>query len=455
MPNLLILLADQFRHDCAGYRNMRPVKTPHIDSLAADGAVFTRAFTPLPVCAPVRQSLINGLHPDAFGAMWNYDFFMTSTAEPTGNTWPEQLRARGYRGGYLGKWHVSPKYGPEDFGFTDIVPMSEYNKFQKEKYPDAKFTGGWTGCVSPIPLEDSLTHVMARRACDMIDSFAASGENWHMWMDLGIPHLPCQPSEPFASMYDPDSIPPWDGFGDPFVNKPYCQKQQMINWGQENKTWDDYRPMVALYYGMISQLDDAFGMIIDHLKAIGQYDDTIIVFTSDHGDMCGSHQMLDKHYVLFEDNTRIPLVVKPAGGGHYETDSFVSGCLDVNASIHKLLGLDTSSENHGVPLPLGADEDKNPREYITSSSNGQQFGLYTNRMIRGDRYKYIWNLTDIDEFYDLETDPGEKMNLIYDEKYAPVIKEMRVKLYEDLKSHRDPFALRPWVTAQLLEGRKV
>ena len=102
--------------------------------------------------------------------------------------------------------------------------------------------------------------------------------------------------------------------------------------------------------------------------------------------------------ILYQDNA-ILVVVKPAGGGHYETDSFVSGCLDVNASIHKLLGLDTSSENHGVPLPLGADEDKNPREYITSSSNGQQFGLYTNRMIRGDRYKYIWNLTDVEVYH--------------------------------------------------------
>lgn len=453
-PNLLILLADQFRHDCAGYRNMRPVSTPNIDALSRESAVYTRAFTPLPVCAPVRQSLVNGLHPDSFGAQWNYDFFMTPTAEPTGKTWPEQLGTLGYSGGYVGKWHISPKFGPKDFGYTDVIDMGAHKKFQAQKYPDAAFDGGWLGCESPIPLEDSLTHWMADRACGLLKDYADAGKPWHMWLDLGIPHLPCQPSEPFASLYDPKSIPPWDGFGDEFAFKPYCQKQQMLNWRQEEMTWADYQPMVARYYGMISQLDDAFGKILRTLQETGQAKDTIVVFTSDHGDMCGSHQMLDKHYVLFEDNTRIPLCVKAPGYAHYETDSFVSGCLDIAATIHDLMGLERPDVLHGRRLPLSAIEDTSPRAYITSSSNGQQFGLYSNRMIRESRYKYIWNLTDIDEFYDLDTDPGEKENLIREAAHAGTIAKMRIALYEELKAHGDPFAQANWVTAQLLEGRK-
>ncbi len=453
-PNLLILLADQFRHDCAGYRGIRPVSTPNLDALAAESAVFTRAFTPLPVCAPVRQSLMNGLHPVSFGAQWNYDFFMTPTAQPTGHTWAEQLRAAGYRGGYIGKWHISPTYGPRDFGYTDVIDMADYKRFQKEHYPDAQFGGGWLGCTSPIPLEDSLTHHMADKACDLLREYAASGDSWHMWLDLGIPHLPCQPSEPFASMYNPEDIEPWAGFGDEFHFKPYCQKQQMLNWRQENMTWADYAPMVARYFGMISQLDDAFGKLLRTLKESGQWENTIIVFTSDHGDMCGSHQMLDKHYVLFEDNTRIPLCVKAPGYGPYQTDSFAAGCLDITRTIFDLMGLETPEVLHGERLPLCAQEDTHPRKYITSTSNGQQFGLYTNRMIRDGRYKYIWNLTDIDEFYDLETDPGEKVNLICNEQQAPRIAEMRKALYEQLKAYSDPFVTRDWVTAQLLEGRK-
>ena len=332
--------------------------------------------------------------------------------------------------------------------------MADYKRFQKEHYPDAQFGGGWLGCTSPIPLEDSLTHHMADKACDLLREYAASGDSWHMWLDLGIPHLPCQPSEPFASMYNPEDIEPWAGFGDEFHFKPYCQKQQMLNWRQENMTWADYAPMVARYFGMISQLDDAFGKLLRTLKESGQWENTIIIFTSDHGDMCGSHQMLDKHYVLFEDNTRIPLCVKAPGYGPYQTDSFAAGCLDITRTIFDLMGLETPEVLHGERLPLCAQEDTHPRNYITSTSNGQQFGLYTNRMIRDGRYKYIWNLTDIDEFYDLETDPGEKVNLICNEQQAPRIAEMRKALYEQLKAYSDPFATRDWVTAQLLEGRK-
>ena len=255
-------------------------------------------------------------------------------------------------------------------------------------------------------------------------------------------------------MYNPEDIEPWAGFGDEFHFKPYCQKQQMLNWRQENMTWADYAPMVARYFGMISQLDDAFGKLLRTLKEAGQWENTIIVFTSDHGDMCGSHQMLDKHYVLFEDNTRIPLCVKAPGYGPYQTDSFAAGCLDITRTIFDLMGLETPEVLHGERLPLCAQEDTHPRKYITSTSNGQQFGLYTNRMIRDGRYKYIWNLTDIDEFYDLETDPGEKVNLICNEQQAPRIAEMRKALYEQLKAYSDPFATRDWVTAQLLEGRK-
>ena len=126
----------------------------------------------------------------------------------------------------------------------------------------------------------------------------------------------------------------------------------------------------------------------------------------------------------------------------------------MTATLFGLLDLDRPAVLHGRPLPLCREEDTEPRKYISSSSNGQQFGLYCNRMLRGDRYKYIWNLTDIDEFYDLETDPGEKVNLIAEEKYAATIAEMRKALHAELLAHGDPLVKMHWVDAQLLEGRQ-
>ncbi len=450
--NFVFLLADQFRADCLFSGNRYGVRTPNLDALAAEGAVFTNAYTPMPVCAPVRQSLLSGLHPDAIGAFWNYDFFATQTIRP-GSTWTEELRKRGYRGGYFGKWHCSPEYGPEDFGYTDVVSWEDHKKLLQEEYPDVQMTGGWLGCESEIPVEDSQTHWLAQQAIGKIREYAKNGDPFHIWVDWGIPHLPCQPSKPFSQMYDPAQIQPWPGFDDPFVDKPYCQRQQAINWNLDGCAWEDVSPMVARYFAMISQLDDSIGNIIRALRDASVWENTVIVFTSDHGDMCASHRMLDKHYVLFDDVTRIPLIVRAPGFTHYESDALVSGCLDTEATIRRLLALPKCPEHHGKPLPLCAQEDIDRRRYITSSANGQQFGLYCQRMISDGRYKYIWNMTDIDEFYDLAADPGEVCNRISAPEFAGAIAEMQKALHAELIAHGDKFIGKGWLDDQLLQGK--
>jgi hypothetical protein len=115
------------------------------------------------------------------------------------------------------------------------------------------------------------------------------------------------------------------------------------------------------------------------------------------------------------------------------------------------MGLPALSGSHGIPLPLKGEKS---RSYVTSSSNGQQFGFFNTRMITDGRYKYVWNLTDIDEFYDAETDPGECCNRIYDGSLSQKVAEFRALLYQDLSAHGDPFAS-GWLAPQLLEGRKI
>ena len=451
--NLLLINADQLRHDCVGYAGIRPVRTPHLDALAREGVAYRRAFAPLPVCAPARQAILCGRHPDSFGAQWNYDFMPTPTVQPAW-CWPRKLKDRGYLTGYLGRFHVSPTLKPADFGYDEYVSWEGQKRLVAQKYPDAKHTGGWLGCASPVDCADARPHWLADRACEMIRRFAATGRPWHVWVDNEDPHLPCRPSEPFASMYDPKEIPPWDGFGDPFVNKPYCHRQQTLSWGTQDMTWDDFAPMAARYYGLISQLDDAIGRILDTVRECGAWDDTIIVFTSDHGDLCGSHQMLDKHYVLYDDVCRVPLIVRAPGVSARVCDRFVSNALDLPYSIVRWLNLSASEVEHGRMLPLTEEDDASARETITSTGNGQQFGLYSTRMIRDDEYKYVWNLTDVDELYCLTDDPGEKVNLIGRRDQAQRVASMRRLLYEELRSHGDPFVGSDWIRRQLLDGQK-
>ena len=164
---LLLINADQLRHDCVGYRNIRPVLTPNLDKLATESVVYTHAFTPLPVCAPARQALLCGLHPDSFGAQWNYDFIPTATVKPEW-CWTKQLKEKGFSSAYLGRFHVSPDFTAHDFGYDEWVKWDGYHEMVHNKYPNIEYSGGWLGCANPIPVEDSTTHWMAGRAVDMI-----------------------------------------------------------------------------------------------------------------------------------------------------------------------------------------------------------------------------------------------------------------------------------------------
>ena len=124
--NILLINADQLRHDCIGCRGIRPVRTPNIDRLASEGILYEDAYTPLPVCSPARQALLCGLRPDFFGAQWNYDFMPTPELDPA-LCWTKPLRDQGWSLGYVGRFHVSAVHNPMDFGFTDFGDMRSIN----------------------------------------------------------------------------------------------------------------------------------------------------------------------------------------------------------------------------------------------------------------------------------------------------------------------------------------
>ena len=451
-PNILLIVADQYRYDCIGFSNSRyPVKTPNIDKLCEKGVFFENAFTPCPVCAPARQALLSGINPNSFGALWNNDFIKTITLKPS-NYYTEQLRDIDYNTALFGKWNSSITNSPYDMGYNIHKSWSDYDAALKENSLSQSTENGWFGCKNKIPLEFAQSHWMANEAAKCIEDFENKNNPWHIRIDFTDPHLPTRPSEPFASMFDKNDTIPWEGFGDNFENKPYIQKQQLVNWGIENRTWEDWAEGVALYYGTIAQLDDAVGAIINSVK---DRENTIIIFTTDHGDMIGSHGMMDKHYILYDDVTHVPFIISWQGkiDGGKRIKSFVSNCLDISPTIRDIIGLEHCTTEHGQSL-LPLLEKDNGRKFITSSSNGQQFGLFTQRMIRTEGFKYIWNLTDTDELYNLKKDKGELENELNNKAYAEILSDLRQKLWNELKDQGDPF-IGGWTEGQLLKGRKV
>lgn len=456
-PNVLLIIADQHRLDALGCTGRFSIRTPFLDRLAREGAFFGNAFTPCPVCAPARQSLLSGRAPESYGALWNNDFIPTATVRPQEGYHTAALANAGYRCGLVGKWNSSLNHPPSDFGFMDHVDNSGHSALITEKYPSLSYRNGWFGEPSPILLEDSKTHWAAARACELMEQPAARAQPWFIRVDFTDPHLPCHPSEPFASLYDAEGMEPWDSMGDTLKGKPYIQRQQLRNWGLEGRTWDQWKSTLALYYGMVSQIDDAAGMMMTQLDKMGLSEDTLVIYTTDHGDLCGGHGMLDKHYVLYDDVTRTPLIIRYPRKvkASRRPDEFVSNCLDLGVTIGDLCEVAVDA-GHGISLaPLLAGERQSNRNFAVSSASGQQFGLFSQRSIRTKNWLYVWNMTDMDELYDGNTDPGQKHNLIHDPANIEELAILRRKLHDELLRREDPFVLSGWLNGQLLEGKKI
>ena len=448
-----MIVADQLRYDSLGYCN-EIVKTPNIDSLRGEGMLFEEAYTPLPSCCPARQAILTGKTPERLKALWNYDCALpVSSIEKGEFTFSEALKEHGYRTGYIGKWHASEKYDPTDFGFERYVSERDYGSYLHQNCPDfagykTDWVHGWGGRESEVPLPFSRTEYFAAKTVEVIDEFKDE-EKWFVRLDFVEPHLPCYPSSPYSKMYDPDKIPPWSGFYDDFKNKPFMQRRQLENWHAENMTWKEWSKIVALYFGWITQMDAAIGKVTDFLKERGLYEDTVIILTADHGDMCGSHGMPDKHYVLYDDIVKIPLIIKGFKEG--SCGEFVSN-MDLCETILSMAGIKTQEKFDGIDLLPYLEGNKNPnrREYAVSTFNGQQFGLYTLRMIRDKKYKYIYNTQDVDELYDIQADSGELNNLALKEEFRGLIRKLRKKLYYELKRQGDRLVENPWIEDRLL-----
>lgn len=343
-----------------------------------------------------------------------------------------------------------------DYGFGRHISRAELAREREEHVGAVKFTNGFFGESDPAPLEYNNTHITARRAIEELRRLHETGKPWYLHINCPEPHLPCRPSAPFDTMYDPAEIPMWAGFDEDFEGKPYIRRQQLYNWGLESRGWDEWSKTVALYYGMVSQCDDAFGRVLAELDRLGERENTIIVYTTDHGDMCGSHRLIDKHYNMYDDICRVPMVI--AWEGHIiprRTGGFTHNCLDLGPTLLGLAGIEyPDGAFHGADLSRvlleGRDTDA---KYAVSTYNGQQFGLFCERMITDGKLKYVWNLTDVDELYDLELDPGELVNRINDDAYAEQVAVLRRELYNELKRCSD--GIIGWTGRQLTEGRKL
>lgn len=449
-PNVLLIHVDQHRQDCVGVNGHPLLQTPALDRLASQGVNFTHAFTPIPVCTPARASLLTGVWPSRHGLIANAD---TEVHAPTCLDLPTLsglLHDADYYVGHVGKWQLLKHLSPTDFGTDDYIPEHAYHAWRSSQgLPPPPRTNFYFGEVDPtITPEQSAPAWGADQTIALLRRAAQEDRPFFIRWDPNEPHLPNVVPEPYASLYPPDAIPPWPSFPDALEGKPFIQHQQRRTWGIEGWQWRDWAPIVGRYLGEIALIDRQVGKILGELDRLGLADNTLVVYTADHGDLCGGHGLIDKHYVMYDDLVRVPFLVRWPGILPANTlcDAFVCSELDLAYTICAAAGIEPLADFAG--LDLRTQLERPAREDIFSVYYGNQMGLYSQRMVRDRHWKYVWNATAQDELYDLVHDPGEIVNLAEHPAYIQERQHLRLRLLAWMEQTQDRL-LNLWTRRQL------
>lgn len=452
-PNILLVHSDQHRYDCVGANGHPLVQTPNLDRLAAEGVSFRHAFTPSPVCTPARNSLLYGAWPTRHLAIANRGTEAGRPAVEGLPTFSQALAGAGYHLSHVGKWGIAGD--PLHAGFHHYTPGLGYRAWREAQgFPPVPSEGGWLGGCDPhVEPEQSQVGWEAGHVIERLRAAAGTQPFLIRWDPYG-PHLPNVVPEPYFSLYPPDRIAPWPSFPDPLEGKPFIQKQMRRTWGVDRWQWSDWAPVVSCYLAQITLMDAQIGRVLAELDDLGLTRDTMVIYTCDHGDLCGGHGMMDKHHVMYDDVVRVPLIVRwPAGANAgVESNDFVSHEMDLAATFCDVAGLEPPETFQGHSLlPILRGQGRRQERLAFATYHGSQFGLYSSRMVRTDRWKYVWNATAEDELYDLNSDPAELHNLAADPAADGAAATLRSQLVAWMEETTDPL-LNQWTRRLLLEG---
>ncbi len=451
-PNILLIHSDQHRFDSLGVNGNPIVRTPHLDALAAEGVNFTRAFTTIPICSPARASLMTGTWPTRHGCLCIPTSEMWQPARRELPVVAQLLAACGYSSAMTGKFHRELEGSPIDFGFEEYAANHGYRKWrEREGLPELKRSFGFCGGpVEASPAETSL----AWQADQVIGHLEerADREPFFVRWDPPEPHLPCLPPKEVWETYAGTAIPPWLSWPDSLEGKPKAQRRQLDIWGVHDWPWEKFEAIVRCYFAEITHLDAQIGRVLAKLDALGLRENTLVIYSTDHGDYCGGHGQLDKHFAMYEDIVHVPLILRwpaklPAGT---TCDAFVSNSIDIARTIVEVTGESVPDSFQGENLVEAVCNPQSwPRQDIYAQYFGTESGAFSQRMLRDTRYKYVFNPTDLDELYDLETDPGELHNRIDDPVLAEELTRLRQRLFTWMKEVGDPLGNR-WTSVALL-----
>jgi arylsulfatase A-like enzyme len=468
-PNILLLVTDQQRWDTVAAYGLNDIcRTPNIDHLAERGVRFDNAFTPTAICSPARASLYTGVYPHKHGVTGNGLCINDGLSGVN-----HYLAEGGYHSGYVGKWHVDEARGPSDFGFvgddfmgyafpgSDLLPGLQfspkpktgnpYQRYLQERGFDLptvsqRYVGTNPGCQAQEmfalhegPVESSIEYYVGEETINLIDQLDGD-DPFFLWANFWGPHTPCLIPEPYFSMYNPADIPEHPSYCETFANKPY--RQQLIErmWGLGDYGWEGFQQIAARYFGHVTLIDDQVGRIVNHLAQRGILEDTIIIFTADHGDCLGAHKLIEKGEFMYDEIYRIPLVVAHPNCQQPGSvnDDFVY-LHDLTSTAIDIAGLDVPAHMDGqsiLPAMMG-DHTFNGRDSIYAVFH-RHFTVAEQRMVRTHTHQFTFNSADQGELYDLVADPYQLHNVYGQPAYEPIRQDLMQRMEAYMETLDDP-----------------
>ena len=420
-PNILFVLADQWRAQAFGFADDPNVKTPHLDQLQREGFHFVNAVSGMPVCCPYRASLMTGQRPLTHGVFMN-DVPLASEAVSLAKL----LRDAGYDTGYIGKWHIDghgrsnfiPRERRQGFDYWKVLECT-HNYSNSFYFADAPQKLKWDG-YDPL--------AQTRDAEQYLRDHAQSVRPFFLCLAWGPPHDPYQivPTK-YRSLYPTNQI----------------QLRPNVPKAMQPLA----RQMLSGYYAHCTALDDCFGELRATLRQLGLEENTLLIFTSDHGDMLGSHGGRNKQQP-YDESIRVPFLLRwPARLGSAPRQ--FSALLNAEDLLPTLLGL------CGLPLPKtieGLDFSHyiqggpNPSDGATLINCVAPFGQWTRRMggqeyrgVRTERYTYVRSLHGPWLLFDNQTDPYQMKNLAGLWRYSALQKDLEATLQRKLAAAHDDF----------------
>lgn len=417
--------------------------TPNLDRLAREAMTFSRAYTTSPHCCPSRASFFTGLYPSEHGVWNNVNVTSALSRGPREGVefWSAELLRSGYELAFAGKWHVSNETRPADLGWKELfvsplMPVARTSLDAQRSQAFEHEIETLRSSPSSSPVENRLPGEIIRsgypqriqysvnedpyRDAEVVDNAkryleqAPADTPWLLYVGTLGPHEPYMVPQRFLDMYDIDDIVLPDNFMDTLADKPELYARSRDPFDQLTEM--EHRETLRHYLAFCSYEDYLFGELIDQLRETGQYDNTAIIYTSDHGDYSGDHGLWAKGLPSFEGAYHIPAVVTWPGMNDDRrgivADPKVS-MVDLGPTILDICGIDVPGRMSGFSLRpwfFGSSNDEMRQELFFQSNGNEIYGMQ--RIVCTDDWKLVCNFFADDELYDLHNDPGELTNLL-------------------------------------------